>query len=112
MATLTTTKDTGLRATWRGLPGSAKAGLLLGILGFFVRVTVERERFVSGEAVCEFFDFGAWIFGIVTVVTGIVTIVEARTASRRGLVLGLGLLIVAVGVFHIMRAYGVVGSPC
>jgi uncharacterized membrane-anchored protein len=112
MASTTATQDSGLRATWRGVPGSAKAGLTLGVLGFFVRVTVEQERFVNGEPVCEYFDFGAWIIGLVTIVTGIVTVVEARRASRRGLVLGLGLLIIGLGVFHVMRAYGVFFSPC
>lgn len=112
MASTTTTEERGVKALWRVLPGSAKAGLFLGILAFFVPVTVEQERFVSGVPTCEFFDFGAWILGIVTVVTGLVTLVESRRSSRRLLVLGLGLGIVALGVFHVMRAYGVFFSPC
>lgn len=112
MASPTTTDRQGIRELWQSLPGSAKAGLSLSGLGFFVRVTVERERFVSGEAICEFFDFGAWIIGLVTIVTGIVTLVEARRADRKDVVLGLGLVILAFGVLHVLRAYGAIGSPC
>ena len=45
---------------------------------------------VDDEAVGEFFDFGAWIFGLVTIVLGLVTLVEARRSDHRALVLGLG----------------------
>jgi hypothetical protein len=110
--TTAATEDRGVRATWRGLPASAKTGLVLAILAFFTPVTVERERFVSGEAVCEFFDFGAWIIGLVTIVVGIVTVIDSRKADRRGLVLGLGVVIIGFGVFHVLRAYGVFFSPC
>ena len=113
MASVTTTTDKpGFRATVRRLPSSANAGLVLAVLAFLTPVTVERERFVSGEAICEFFDFGAWIFGLITIVLGLVTLVEARRADNRGLVLGLGVVIVGLGVFHVLRAYGVFVSPC
>ena len=112
MTTTIITEDTGFKAEWKSVPTSAKAGIFLSILAFFTPVTVERERFVSGVATCEFFDFGAWIFGLVIVVLGLVTLVEARKANRRGLVFGLGLLILGLGVFHVARAYGVFFSPC
>jgi len=112
MASTISTEDKGLKATWRALPSSGKAGIFLSILAFFTPVTVERERFVSGVPMCEFFDFGAWIFGLITIVLGIVTIIEARRSSRRALVLGLGFVVLGMGVFHVMRAYGVFFSPC
>jgi hypothetical protein len=112
MATTMTTEAKGFKALRKSLPSSAKAGVVLAVLAFFTPVTVERERFVSGEAICEFFDFGAWIFGLITIVLGLVTLVEARKSDRRGLVLGIGVVITGMGVFHVLRAYGVFFSPC
>lgn len=112
MADTIITETKGFRAWWKVVPASAKAGFVLTILAFVAPVTVERERFVSGEAICEFFDFGAWIFGLITIVLGLVTLVEARRSDRRTMVLVLGVVVTALGVFNVLRAYGVFFSPC
>ena len=81
MATTMATENKSFGTLWRAVPTAAKAGVILTVLSFLTPITVERERFVSGEAVCEFFDFGAWIFGLITVVLGIVTLVKPASPT-------------------------------
>jgi hypothetical protein len=112
MTSTIATERTGLVARWKALPGSARSGLVLSVLGFLIHFEVKNETFANGQPVCEAFDFGPWIIGFITIVTGIVTVVEARKADNRLLVLGLGLVIIGFGVFHVLTAYQVFLPIC
>jgi hypothetical protein len=112
MTSTITKGGSGVVREWRALPGSARAGLILSLLGFVVRFTIENEKLINGQVTCEAFDFGAWIIGLVTIVTGLVTLVEARKADRRLMVAGVGIVILAFGLFHLLRAYQVFLPLC
>lgn len=112
MTSTTTKARTGLLDRWRSLPGSAHTGIVLSVLGFLLSFEVKNETFANGQAVCEAFDFGPWIIGFITIVTGIVTLVEARKADNRILVLALGAVIIGFGVFHVLTAYQVFLPVC
>jgi hypothetical protein len=112
MTSTIVTERTGLRAKWKSLPGSARTGLILSVLGFLLSFEIQNDNMVNGQEVCEAFDFGAWIIGLITIVTGLVTLVEARKAENRALVLVLGVIILAFGVFHLLSAYQVFLPIC
>lgn len=112
MTSTISTDQNELMARVKSLPGSAKTGLILSVLGFLIRFEVMNETFANGQAVCEAFDFGPWIIGIVTIVTGLVTLVEARRSDSRATVLVLGVIILGFGVFHFLRAYQVFLPIC
>ncbi|MEL7208216.1 MAG: hypothetical protein AAGK32_08315 [Actinomycetota bacterium] len=111
--TATTEKDgTGWRQRLAEVPGGIKAGLIIGVLAFVLSFEVKTEGFVSGEATCTGFDFVPWAFGIIGVVVGIVAVIEARKSDKRGLWTGLGLVVIALGVVNVLRAYQVIMPIC
>lgn len=94
-------------------------GLALAAGGFILELSYHTYRSENGVVVdCDYRNFGPLLVGPVAVVLGLVTLARSRRSTSPGRDAGLGLLIVAAGVLHVLRGLGVVdfdpmgASPC
>ena len=96
-----------VRTLWRDLPAAGKVVLVSAVLGFVVRIPSESSRTVNGVVTdCSFTDLGAIAFGATAVGAGLLTLLAARSHHRRGLLIAVGVLGLAVGALHIARGVG------
>ncbi len=91
-------------------PTSFWVGLICGLLPFVVSFSSLSTSSGPGGSTCSYTDFAGIILGIVAGIAGF-GVLSARQ-WQPGLRYGAGALIIALGVFQLVRGIGLVGGPC
>jgi hypothetical protein len=96
--------------TERPLSPVGIAALVVALGGFLLRLAYWSSHTVNGVTVdCEYHDYGPLLAGPAAIVLGLLTVARSgRPGLNRQRELGLGLLVVAIGLVHLLRFTGAV----
>lgn len=100
--------------TFSDITGPARTAAIMAGLGFFISVTSFSRSNMGGVYSCSFTDYGALFFGALAILFG--GIAAARTAGgpsdAKGVNMALSLGALAIGLYHLLRGFGIIGGPC
>ncbi len=95
---------------WKGL---ASAGAIVGAVPFGLSMATVSSSTVNGEVTSFVYrDWIAVVCGVIALVLGVVTLWMSRSEKlRRGLAIGAGIGVLALGGLQIARGFGVFATP-
>lgn len=100
--------------TFSDITRPTRIAVVVAVLGFFVSVTTLSTSTMGGVYSCSFTDFGALLFGALSIAFGGFAALRATggPANARAVNMALSVGALAVGGLHVLRGFGTVGGPC
>ena len=100
--------------TFSDITGPARTALIIAGVGFFITFDSYSSSTINGVRSCSYTDYAALVFGALAILFG--AIAAGRTAGgpddSRQMNMALSLGAVAIGGYHLLRGFGIIGGPC
>lgn len=98
-------------------PKSMWAGLVIGLVGFFVHITSSTESNAGGVYQCSSTDYAPFLVAALCLLFGIPALVRALRGTDRvrmhpGVVYGVTALVLVLGVVHLVRGFALIDALC
>ena len=103
---------------WHRVPGATKAAYVMGVVGFFVKMTSKMTESVNGvQTKCTYLDAAGLFWSIAISIAAVVGFLAAGSVHpARRLTLGVRAAVLApallLAVVHAARGLGLIMSPC
>lgn len=95
------------------ISASNKVAIVCAILGFVISFHSTSTSSINGVVSCSYTNFSAIIFGGIAVLAGgLGEFGGMANRENRSLNLAIGGGAALIGIFHLLRGFGVVGGPC